>query len=43
MKHGVDRRRENLPTADEIVILIPNGGDRSVDYDFIVTRRNGSS
>jgi len=41
MEHGVDRRRENLSIADEIVVLILDGGGRSAGRDFIVIRRNG--
>lgn len=38
-----DRRRYNLPTADEVAVILPGDGTQRVDSrDIILHRRNGS-
>jgi hypothetical protein len=39
MEHGTDQRRENLPVADEVALLIPNEKDKPDSREVILTAR----
>jgi hypothetical protein len=39
MEKGADRRRENLPVADEIALLIPGEEDKPDSREIILTAR----
>jgi hypothetical protein len=39
MEKGADRRRENLPTGNEVALLIPEEEDKPGGRDLILARR----
>jgi hypothetical protein len=39
MEHGTDQRRENLPMADEIALLLPNKENDRPRREIILTAR----
>jgi hypothetical protein len=43
MEKGADRRRENLPTAHEIALLIPGKDDKPGNRDLILITRPAKS
>ena len=39
MEHGADQRRENLPVADEIALLLPGEENDRPQREIILTAR----
>lgn len=39
---SVDRRRYNLPTADEVAVILPGDGETSQPRDIVLHRRDGA-
>jgi len=42
-EEGADRRRENLPTSDEVIVIIPDEYSEPGFRDIVLVERGGSA